>query len=91
MTPGAIDGYLRQFADELARAGLHRRRRARILAEVRDHLKESARRLRAQGRAADAAQQEAVARFGPPAALARSYLDALAAGAVLTNGCRLLA
>ncbi len=86
MTPGAIDGYLRQFADELARAGLHRRRRVRILAEVRDHLKESARRLCAQGRAADAARQEAVTRFGPPVALARSYLDALAAGAVLTNG-----
>ena len=86
MTPGAIDGYLEQLADELARAELYRRRRARILAEVRDHLEESARRLRAQGRAADVAQREAVARFGPPAALARSYLDALAEGAALANG-----
>ena len=86
MTPGAIDGYLEQLADELARAGLHRRRRARILSEVRDHLEESARRLRAQGHTADVAQEEAVARFGSPAALARSYLDALAAGAALTNG-----
>ena len=86
MTPGAIDGYLQRLADELARAGLHRRRRARILAEVRDHLEESARRLRAQGLAADAAQQEAVARFGSPAVLAHSYLNALAEGAALANG-----
>lgn len=86
MTPGAIDDYLERLADELARMGLHRRRSARILAEVRDHLEESARKLCTQGHTADIAQQEAVARFGPPAALARSYLDALAAGAVLTNG-----
>ena len=38
MKPGAIDGYLEQLADELARMGLHRRRRARILAEVQVHL-----------------------------------------------------
>ena len=86
MKPGAIDGYLERLADELARMGLRQRRRARILAEVRDHLEESARRLRAQGRAADVAQREAVARFGEPAALARSYLDALAEGAALANG-----
>ena len=86
MTPGAIDGYLEQLADELVRMGLRQRRIARILAEVRDHLEESARRLRAQGRTADVAQREAVARFGSPAALARSYLDALAEGAALANG-----
>ena len=86
MTLGAIDGYLEQLADELVRMGLRQRRIARILAEVRDHLEESARRLRAQGRTADVAQREAVARFGSPAALARSYLDALAEGAALANG-----
>ena len=86
MSAGAIEGYLERLDLELAHVGLRRRRKARILAEVRDHLQESTRKLRSQGLTPEAAQQEAVTRFGRPAAFARSYRHTLAAGAACANG-----
>ena len=87
MTPGAIAGYLEQLADELARMGLRQRRIARIVAEVRRPPGAS----RCGGGAASGPAvptlpgEQAVARFGAPAELARQLmLDALSSeGAAL--------
>jgi hypothetical protein len=54
--------------------------RARILAEVEDHLVQSAERLTRGGLARPAAEAEAVARFGDPADLAAVFGSIAAAG-----------
>ena len=50
------------------------RRKARILAEVEDHLQEAIREERERGASATAAWENAVARFGPPALVARQFM-----------------
>jgi hypothetical protein len=57
----AVDTYLDQLFDQLAGSG---RRGRRVLAEAEDHLQNATEELLAQGLDRDAAQQEAVARFG---------------------------
>lgn len=56
-----IERYLDELAAELARRGIRGRRAARLRAEARDHLLELS---------ADHGEEEAIARFGPPQALA---------------------
>lgn len=54
--------------------------RGRILAEVEDHLVQSAERLTRDGLARSAAEAEAVARFGDPSVLAAVFASLAAAG-----------
>ena len=58
-----IAGYLQTLRRRLL---LGAETRDRILAEVQDHLEESARSLREAGRSPAAAEREAIARFGDP-------------------------
>ena len=55
-------------------------RRARILAEVEDHLVQSVERLTREGLAGSAAETEAVARFGDPSDLAAVFVSLAVAG-----------
>ncbi len=73
MTPQPGEDFLATLSAELAAAGIGPRRRAEIRAEAEDHLRESARASQLQGQTADAAWQQAVARFGAPAELARRF------------------
>lgn len=54
-----VEAYLAELARHLPRVG-----RGRVLAEVEDHLREAAR---------EVGEEEAVARFGPPGAVARAF------------------
>ncbi len=68
-SPGVIDVYLTQV-----RGGLAKRRAARILVEIEDHLRERADHLMVAGdRDAYGAEREAVEAFGDPAAIARAF------------------
>jgi HAAS len=71
-----ITEYLLELLDELR---LPSRRRRRVVAEVEDHLTTSAAELLAGGLDADAAEREAVRRFGPAGELARAFVDQQAA------------
>ncbi len=66
--PGTIDGYLDALLASLA---VDPGRARRILAEVEDHLRASASSLETGGMPPAEAEREAIARFGPPARLAR--------------------
>jgi len=68
-----IDSYLADLRLALRSRFLLRRR---LLAEVEDHLRESAEELRRSGLAADDAEREAVARFGSPKAIATEAVRA---------------
>lgn len=70
MVSGTVERYLLAFNDALV-AGADRRER--ILAEVEDHLRDSAASLVDGGVATEAAAEEAVARFGAPAEAAERF------------------
>jgi hypothetical protein len=70
MASGAVERYLLDFNDALV-AGAERRER--ILSEVEDHLRDATQSLLGAGFAADAAQVEAVRRFGSPAEAAERF------------------
>ena len=76
MTRQPGEDFLATLSAELAAAGIDPRRIAEIRAEVEDHLSESVRAAQLQGQTADAAWQQAVARFGAPAELARRFAAA---------------
>ena len=61
-------------------------RRRRIIAEVEDHLHSTAAELHANGYDTDAAEREAVRRFGPADALVQSFHEDEAARAARTAG-----
>ena len=63
-----IEEYLDELARSLHRDGADHRR---LLAETEDHLRQSSEQLASAGLSRDAAEAEAVRRFGPAAALAR--------------------
>ena len=67
------EDFLATLSAELTAAGIGSRRRAEICAEVENHLSESVRASQLQGQSADAAWQQAMARFGAPAELARRF------------------
>ena len=62
-----LEEYLRELGDALH---VGSRERTRIVAEVRDHLEDSAAELQQQGHAGNDAMPEALRRFGPPGAIA---------------------
>ena len=68
-----IDRYLRDMSRRLAGAGPAGER---ALAEIEDHLRAAADEGIARGLTADAAEYEAVARFGKPVHIARQLRDA---------------
>lgn len=74
---GPIDDYLDEFAHRLRRAPAVA---ARVAAEAREHLEESAAAGRARGLDPASAEAEAVARFGSARALARGLAPARALG-----------
>ncbi|MBV8954511.1 MAG: hypothetical protein JO179_10255 [Solirubrobacterales bacterium] len=78
-----IDDYLQELEATLR---LPRRRRRRILAEVRDHLQSTAAELRGAGLDPQAAQREAIRRFGDAPALARTFAEDEATSAVRAAG-----
>jgi hypothetical protein len=61
-------------------------RRRRIIAEVEDHLQSTAAELHASGYEVDAAEREAVRRFGPVQALVQAFHEDEAARAARTAG-----
>ena len=65
---GPIDRYLDEMFDQLAGTGADGRR---LLAEAGEHLTEAAADARARGLDAEAAEREAVERFGPAATVTR--------------------
>lgn len=65
-----ITAYIEELRAELVTS---KRRKHRIMAEVRDHLLESAAGLEAEGLTPEEAQREAVARFGHPVVVARRF------------------
>jgi hypothetical protein len=67
-----IEAYLGALHAELA----HEPERERIVAEAEDHLRESVKGGLASGLSAEAAQREAIRRFGSPAAVATALLQA---------------
>ncbi len=69
-----IERYLDELFDRLAGQGAAGRR---ALAEVEDHLRAAAADAIAGGLAADQAEVDAVARFGPPAVVARALRSAV--------------
>ena len=75
--PARIDAYLAEIA-----AGLHgpRRRRARILAELRDGLDQAVADQITAGLPAERAASVAIARFGTPAAVADAFAAELTIG-----------
>ncbi len=66
--PGPIDRYLDRLLSELTLDASHTRR---VLAEAEDHLRETAREIALTGTDAEAAERQAVERFGPPGQSAR--------------------
>ena len=90
MTRQPGDDFLATLSAELTAAGIGSRRRAEICAEVEDHLSESVRAAQLQGQSADAAWQQAVARFGAPAELARRFAVAFERGDSMLNRLALL-
>jgi hypothetical protein len=72
-----IERYLDELFDRLAGQGAAGRR---ALAEAEDHLRASAADAMAAGLAADQAEFDAVARFGPPAVVARTLRSAVRSG-----------
>jgi hypothetical protein len=70
-----IDAYLAELARDLV---LPRRLRRRVLAEVEGHLRDAAEALQPSCGSVAAAEREAVARFGPPQALARQFVGQVA-------------
>ena len=85
MTRQPGEDFLATLSAELAAAGIDPRRIAEIRAEVEDHLSESVRAAQLQGQTADAAWQQAVARFGAPAELARRFAVAFERGDSMLN------
>ncbi len=77
----AIDAYLEQLERELR---LKRAPRGRLLAEAEDHLRASADEIAAAGAAREAAEEEAVARFGAAAVVARRFAHAVASTSART-------
>lgn len=74
-TPGAgvmiADGPIDDYLDELARhLKCGRRAKSEILAEVEDHLRESAEQARASGLSVEAAERRAITEFGATAVVA---------------------
>lgn len=63
-----VAGYLAELGPLL-----ERRARRRVLVEVESHLLDAVAAARARGEDAEAAERDAIARFGPPAALARQF------------------
>lgn len=78
-----IDEYLHEFEATLR---LPRRRRRRIVAEVRDHLQSTAAELRGSGLGPAAAEREAIRRFGDAPALALAFAEDEATSAVRAAG-----
>ncbi len=76
---GVIARYLEALGRDL-RVGP--RRKARILAEVEDHLLEAAREEQERGASAEEARNAAVARFGAPGMVARQFMADLAVSGV---------
>jgi hypothetical protein len=72
-----IERYLDELFEHLAGQGAVGRR---ALAEAEDHLRAAAADAMAGGLAADHAEVDAVARFGPPAAMARTLRSAVGSG-----------
>jgi hypothetical protein len=78
-----IDDYLHELEATLR---LPRRRRRRIVAEVRDHLQSTAAELRGSGLDPTAAEREAIRRFGDAPALTRTFAEDEATSAVRAAG-----
>ncbi len=78
-----ITDYLMELIEALDVPGARRRR---IVAEVEDHLQSTAAELHASGLGSDAAEQEAVRRFGPARELARAFHEDAAAFAGRSAG-----
>jgi hypothetical protein len=72
MPRGPIEHFLLRLRAELRCSSFETER---ILDEVRDHLEESAERLRAKGATPEEAEREAVARFGSAELVARAFLE----------------
>ncbi|MEA2826324.1 MAG: hypothetical protein QOG43_763 [Actinomycetota bacterium] len=70
---GAVERYLDRLADAMVLRGRSVRR---ILAEADDHLREAVAEGRAEGLDRAAAEEQAVARFGPPTTVARQLAAA---------------
>ena len=70
MSASAIDRYLSCLAAELRKQGVFA---ARFMEETRGHLTDAAAAAQQRGLALDAAQQEAVRRFGDPKTVARRF------------------
>ena len=70
MSASAIDRYLSCLAAELRKQGVFA---ARFMEETRGHLTDAAAAAQQRGLALDAAQQEAVQRFGDPKTVARRF------------------
>lgn len=75
---GAADPVERYLADLAARLRGPRAARTRILAELRDGLTEAVDAHRATGKPSEVAVATAIAEFGDPATIARSFADELA-------------
>jgi hypothetical protein len=76
-------GVIARYLDTLARdLRVGARRKARILAEVKDHLTEAAREEQERGASMPAALEAAIARFGPSGLVARQFMADLAASGV---------
>ncbi len=73
-TPESIDDYLDALAGELL---VPASRLRRIVAETDDHLRAAAAELQVQGIEAAEAEKAAIARFGSPLIVARSYREAI--------------
>jgi hypothetical protein len=67
---GPIDEYLAELSLYLTVGG---RRRRRVLEEVADHLEEAVEWRQSEGETPEAAALHAIAQFGPPAVVARSF------------------
>jgi len=70
MTSRAVEAYLARLERELGKRGL---RDARIVEEARGHLVDAMERGRQRGLSVEAAEEEAVARFGEPDAVAATF------------------
>ena len=72
MTPSGIDAYVEALSFELVRRGMSPER---LLLEVRDHLTDAIQDGLRHGLSPDAAEQQAMVRFGTPALVAERYAD----------------
>jgi hypothetical protein len=72
MTPSGIDAYVEALSSELVCRGMSPER---LLPEVRDHLADAIQAARHRGLSHEAAEQEALVRFGTPALVAERYAD----------------